>query len=202
MHAAKELATVSREERGGSGVVGRRLLLLLPQGALSGPASHDPWQLEQVRVDGSTVVNAPGRCETCHTLDPDAGENGTSYISNTARTLRMMKIAKGGSFTLNENFGCTFCHSSQLDNVTMDDVLSDFEFDDDQAPGGAEGRRGDGHDQRVPEHVRQRSADGRAAVQQLPQHGAADLPGHEGRPAGDPAEWTGTWNQATTRTRC
>jgi hypothetical protein len=106
-----------------------------------------------------------------------------------------MKLAKGGAFALNETFGCTFCHSSQLDNATMDDVLGDFEPTTVKHP---VGRKIDGVTNTNNEYL---STIGSAALADELQcnscHNMTLLtyPAHEGRPAGDPAVWTGTWDK-------
>jgi hypothetical protein len=63
-------------------------------------------------------------CYHCHTLDAGEVEKGTSHISAASRTLPAMKsLAKGGAPA---SFGCTYCHSNDLNRDRMKGVLTQF----------------------------------------------------------------------------
>ena len=68
------------------------------------------------------LSQVPENCVDCHSLDSNEGENGTSYISSASRTLPTMKSLAGSAPA---SFGCTYCHSNDL-NGTMKGILTHF----------------------------------------------------------------------------
>ena len=64
-----------------------------------------------------------GFCYDCHTLNPNEGETGTSFINSNSRTLPWMKIFNGGSAPA--EFGCTYCHNN-INNGQMREAISHF----------------------------------------------------------------------------
>ena len=176
-------------------VLAAGLVAVLPGGVSSAPMSHDPWKLAVGRALGDpTHKAAAGRCENCHTLKAAEAEPNTSYINNAARTIQSYKISLKRPIVDEDNLGCTFCHSSRLDNTTMDDVLSDFEFAPNQHPVGVTVAGANNNDEYLSGNGTAPLAD-RLQCLDCHQPSLLGYPYHEGRTT-DPGIWAGTWNKA------
>ena len=93
------------------------LLAPLPAGAV--PHANDP-----LNTYWGVVEPGGNGCYGCHSLDPSAGDQNTSYILSSSRTFPELKAANAG--VTPTNLGCTYCHNRTTVSTKMKGALTHF----------------------------------------------------------------------------
>ena len=115
-------ADIRPSQHGMGGRVCRGLFVALLAGALSASPAFSAERHYPDTGGVNPAVDAEGNCYNCHSLDPEEGALGTSFIQRSTRT--MVTILQKGAAP--DHLGCTFCHYSITSTTVMKEVFSHF----------------------------------------------------------------------------